>query len=182
MKLEIVKKAYRVKDPKSYFNSLDTNYYHNPDDAHWEYVHAESREKAKLMCTEYDNYINIVAQRVKSNDIVIFEGNETRRGTVMEILTSRKALAIRIASILRFPEDELFYVQSGYSGDIIFWWGLNSCGHTTNIDKAQTYTREYVIKYLLNGKDNEKVWAASHIKQHITQTVNSEHLDYTFKS
>jgi len=183
MELKIIKKAYKVRDPKSYFNSLDTNYYHNPDgDAHWEYVFAETREKAKLMCSDFDDYINIVAKRVKSNDIVLFEGREVRRGRIVEDIKRRNELAKRVASILRFPEYELFYVQSGYAGDIILWWGLNSCGHTTDITKAGIYTRDYVIKYLLAGKDNEKIWPASHIKQHITQCINSEHLDYNFKS
>jgi hypothetical protein len=80
-----------------------------------------------------------------------------------------------------YPDDTTFYVQNGYCGNSICWWGLNSCGYTTNIEKAQLYTKEDILNYFLNKRECDVIWLASHVLEHITKTVNSQHLDEKFK-
>jgi hypothetical protein len=39
-------------------------------------------------------------------------------------------------------KQELYYIQNGYVGNAILWWGVDSKGYTTDITKAGKYTKE----------------------------------------
>ncbi len=83
---------------------------------------------------------------------------------------------------MRFPETEMFYVQKGYVGNSCLWWALGNNGYTTDILKAEKYTREEILKSFVGLSNENRIWLASHVETKISSQVDSQHLDYNFVS
>lgn len=56
---------------------------------------------------------------------------------------------------------DLYYIQNGYVGNAILWWGIDSKGYTTDITKAGRYTKEEAQKIIQRPKDI--AWLCKHI-------------------
>lgn len=170
--LQIVKKAWKVIDPV-----IQDHYI---SEENWETVYAETAGEAKTKCSEKENYINVKCRRSEPNDIVLHEGNEIVRHKLEHDIEETKRIRFRKNKVLSFPETEMFYIQNGYVGNSVSWWGLESRGYTTDITKAQKYTRQEVLKRFVNAREEDRIWAASHVDQHISQHVDSQYLNHQF--
>ncbi len=173
MKLTIVKKAYNVKDPTVQWD------YYSPND-NWQKVFAKTAGEAKTWCSEKNSFITTKARRAKGSDIVLYDGQETERWRVLEALAEDKRREERLLKVMRFSENEMFYVQKGYVGNACYWWALGNRGYTTDLSKAEKYTREDILKHFIGRSEENKIWAASHVLTKISQQVDSQHLDYEF--
>ena len=58
-------------------------------------------------------------------------------------------------------EDKLYYIQNGWVGNAILWWGVNSKGYTTEIDKAGKYTYAEAKKIIERPQD--MAWECKHV-------------------
>ena len=176
LKLKIAKKAWWVKDPTVWEN--DT-----PEE-NWELVYGDSSTQAKLIFMthgEYTGYLSIKVKRSKANDRVIFEDRETKRHFVEERLKTREKIKAKTDAIMKFPDLSSFYVQHGYVGNCISFWGLGGCGYVTDISKAQKYTREQILKqFVSGGRDEDKIWLADEVEKKVVSTVDAQHVDYKF--
>lgn len=57
--------------------------------------------------------------------------------------------------------EKLYYIQNGYVGNAILWWGIDSKGYTTDINKAGKYSKEETIKIIQRPQDI--AWLCSYI-------------------
>lgn len=87
----------------------------------------------------------------------------------------------RSKEILKYPEEEHFYVQNGYVGNSILWWAKDGKGYTTNIDRAHKFTRQETLDNFVTSKKDYKPWPASHIEENISMHVNAEHVSTKFR-
>ncbi len=171
--LPILKKAYQVKDST-------VGWEFDAPDENWERVYAKTAGEAKTLCRNSNSFITTRAKRAKGSDIVLHEGHETERWRILEALKEDKRREERLLKVMQFPETEMFYVQKGYVGNSCYWWGLGNCGYTTDLNKAEKYTREDILKYFIGRSDENKIWAASHVEERVSRQVDSQHLDYKF--
>ncbi len=56
---------------------------------------------------------------------------------------------------------ELYYIQNGYVGNAILWWGIDSKGYTTDITKAGKYTKEQAKEIIQRPQD--VAWLCKHV-------------------
>ena len=56
---------------------------------------------------------------------------------------------------------ELYYIQNGYVGNAILWWGIDSKGYTTDITKAGKYTKEEAKKII--QRPQGVAWLCKHV-------------------
>lgn len=167
--LKIVRKAWEVKDP--------TVWERDASDENWQTVYAQTAGEAKSQCSEQEKFLNIQARRAKLADIVLYDGNEIARGVLLRQIAREERTKQRRDNVLRFPETEMFYIQNGYVGNSVMWWGLGSAGYTTDITKSQKYTRAEVLESFVNGRGEDRIWAASHVETKIKQHVDAQGLD-----
>ncbi len=173
--LPIVKKAYDVKDPT-------VGWEFDAHDENWERVYAKTAGEAKTLCGEQNSFISVIARRAKGSDIVLHNGQERTRWRILEAIEEDKRIKERISGVMRFPETEMFYVQKGYVGNCCLWWALGNNGYTTDILKAEKYTREEILKSFVGLSNENRIWLASHVETKISSQVDSQHLDYNFVS
>lgn len=57
--------------------------------------------------------------------------------------------------------EKLYYIQNGYVGNAILWWGVEGKGYTTDIEKAGKYTKEEAKKIIKRPQDI--AWLCSHV-------------------
>lgn len=55
-----------------------------------------------------------------------------------------------------------YYIQNGYVGNAVSWWGINSQGYTTDITKAGRYTEEE-MKRIVNTRPEDVAWPCDYI-------------------
>lgn len=78
--------------------------------------------------------------------------------------------------------EELYYIQNGYVGNAILWWGINSRGYTTDITKAGKYTKEEAEKIIQRPQDI--AWLCEHIDNNEKAkklTIDIQYLDTQFR-
>lgn len=171
MKLQLVKKAYQVKDP--------TVWDHDGPDENWEIVFAETQGQAKAQCRDFKDYTNIIARRSKENDRVLHEGKETDRWRALSHLKEEKRIQVRTNNILRYPETTLFFIQNGYVGNAVLFWAQGERGYTTDPGKAHKYTRQEVLDKFAKHRAEDRIWPVDHVEQHIRPFVDGQYLDAT---
>ena len=90
-----------------------------------------------------------------------------------------------VSEIIRILEEkELFYIQYGYLGNAILWWGKNSSGYTVNIKNAGKYTKDKAIAIINNRPNKDLAWLCSYIDNNVKAqvlTVENNNLDNSFK-
>ena len=75
-------------------------------------------------------------------------------------------------------EDKQFYIQSGWVGNAILWWGIDSKGYTTEIDKAGRYTYEEAKKII--QRPDDKAWECKHVDECLKahkRIIDGQYLD-----
>lgn len=113
---------------------------------------ADSRNKAKarlLSMVKYDDwklrfigdeltYLNIPIRRLKSADVVIFEGQEMGRWEIQPLIVKRERLA-KLDAILNDPTIKYCYIRKGD------YYRPNAKGYTSNLFEAGVYTKEDAV-------------------------------------
>jgi hypothetical protein len=181
--LPIIRKAYKVW----HRGMLDRNPYEGYEIETLPVTFANSPGEAKANAREVDDFsidgephafTDLKVIRAKGEDIIQTpEGQEIRRSLYGQRLKEAARIKERTEKVNRFPDDALFYIQNGYVGNAVCWWGLNSAGYVTNIDKAQTYSKAEVLERFVNGREEDRIWEASHVRQAIKRVVDSQFLD-----
>lgn len=155
-------------------------------------TYAESPSKAKSKASElYDfeidgdthTYTDIKVRRAKWADwIKLDDGEKVIRTTLERKLKEDKKVSERRAKVEAYPDNAMFYIQNGYVGNAVLWWGLNSSGYVCDILKAQRYTKEYVLKHFCDGREEDIIWEANHVLECTKLIVDGQFLKKEFKS
>jgi len=177
--LPVVKKAYFVKDPTVW----EGGEYCPPEEG-WELVYANNLGLAKQLCTETRGiYTNIRGRRSPGNDIILYNGTEIKRYILQENQKEADRIRERTNKVVLYPETEMFYIQArGFVGNSCLWWALGGSGYTTDIEKAQKYTRKEVLDRFVKGREHDKIWPVSHVDTVVKKHVDAQYLDYDQQS
>jgi hypothetical protein len=76
-------------------------------------------------------------------------------------------------------KEKLYYIQNGYVGNAILWWGKESRGYTTDINQAGKYTKEEAKRIIQRPEDI--AWECSHIdncKKAHKLIIDTQYLNY----
>tara|TARA_R110002049_G_scaffold224712_4_gene396516 strand:+ start:12137 stop:12712 length:576 start_codon:yes stop_codon:yes gene_type:complete len=186
-KLKLVKKGWHVYHegmigygPEIYNSIEDTPV-----------VYAETAGKAKSGATapyEWDleagggepEYKDLKVKRAKDSDLYEFEDGLEKK-EFAKIRAQRIRLKEMRDKINSLPADATFYVQNGFVGNAMLFWGLGSSGYTAKLEKAQEYTKEYILEHFVPGRENDIIWYSKHIKECTTLMVDGQHVNYDFK-
>lgn len=79
-------------------------------------------------------------------------------------------------------QDTMYYIQYGYIGNAICWWGENSRGYTSDINKAGKYTKEETEKIIQRPEDI--AWPCDYIDNAIEAQkliIDSQYLNPTYR-
>ena len=74
--------------------------------------------------------------------------------------------------------EDLYYIQNGYIGNAILWWGVDSKGYTTDITKAGKYTKEKAQEIIQRPQD--VAWPCKYVaktKEARKLIVDGQYLD-----
>ena len=176
--MKVIKRAWRVW----VHSHLDETNYNNAD--YVPHIYANTLKEAKAKCDLYDaknehgdkaRYIDIKARRSPHNDVVQYNGEEMERWRYEDRLIKEK----RNAKIQALEADEMYYVQDSrsYCGNSVFWWAKESRGYTTELNNAEKYTKDEIVKRFLNGRDSDVIWKASHVEKHIRTHIDAQYLE-----
>jgi hypothetical protein len=173
--MKTVKKAYQVVDPTIWENNTESRDIW--DNA--ELIYAETQSKAKALLRDKESYLNIKTKRDKELDIVLYNGKETKRYLIKKQQEQAKRKEQILSKLLALPENEMYYIQDnrGYVGNSVLWWGYDGNGYTTELNKAQKYSREEVIKHFVDGRHSDVIWRASHVETKIRTHVDMQYLE-----
>ena len=181
MKFQIVKKAWHV----FHIGMIGTppEHFPAPDETPVVYANTEGEAKAQASAP-YDFYLpdgethkftDLRCIRARNYDIVIFNDQQTERFKAEHQILHEAWVNKRRKAVLKYPETEMFYVQNGYVGNAMLFWGLNSSGYTANISKAQKYTRAEVLGRFVGGREQDIIWPASHIDSVVIMVADGQH-------
>ena len=76
--------------------------------------------------------------------------------------------------------EQLYYLQAGYVGNAILWWGQNHCGYTTDLAKAGKYTKAQCKQVTRLAGRTERAWPVEYVDKHLQAkivVVDSQYLD-----
>ena len=75
--------------------------------------------------------------------------------------------------------EELFYVQDkrSYVGNDMLWWALNGQGYTTDLSRAQTYTKEEAFK-LHKDRGTDMPWPKKYIDGKTRPAVDMQYVEH----
>ncbi len=91
--------------------------------------------------------------------------------------------AMRIYESQPDVKEELFYIQNGYVGNAILWWGIDSKGYTSDITKAGKYPQSVAFAQA-DMRSEDVAWPCSYIDKCIVAQkliIDSQYLDYSLK-
>lgn len=170
----MIKKAYKVysfEEYKNYFPPLDITDCIT--------VFAETNQKAKTKYLEshpFNDYIDLRAKRYPQHDLI--------DGIYRWILDADAERAAKKAKRVEFlesqSEETMFYIQNGYVGNSVLFWALGGSGYTSNVEKAQKYTKEEVLNKFVGGREEDRIWVASHVESKISKHVDMQYLENEF--
>lgn len=173
MAIEILKKAWRLStknmsEPWFYVNEI---YYGTKGQAKAQAI--INNDNAELLTDDEFNFMTVRVLRCKEHDIIFYNGEKNYRYNI--------GMIDRNLKIKNLPADKMYYVQDrrNYVGNSVLWWGLNSNGYTTNIDKAHKFTKQEVQQFI-NGRPTDIIWESSHVEQGILRHVDGQKLNRDF--
>lgn len=188
MKETILKKAFKVWHEGMLIDSFYGDY--TIDDLPITY--AKTPSEAKSLGHFLDDYeidgkphdfTDIKVIRSKNNDILMLEnGEKIERCKLASKIRNEKRIKERIDKINRFPDNTNFYIQNGFVGNSVLWWAANGNGYTTDISKAQLYTKEEVLKRFVKGREEDIIWNAKHIIENIRTHVDHQYLNKDYRA
>lgn len=166
--VKTIKKCYKVWD---YLNSDGEEW----GDNYVEYIMANSREEAKAnFSDQHVQYIDRKAIRHPNGDDVELNGENMKRHRVWPIMRRIE----RNEKIDSLPNDDMYYVQKGIVGNDVLFWAKGSSGYVCSIDSAEKYTKDEIVAHFKNGREEDVIWPASHIEQHIKRVVDMQYLSH----
>jgi hypothetical protein len=183
----IIKKAFRVWHQ----GMLSDNPYEGYRIDDIPVVYANSPGEAKSVAKEpYDWTINgdepkftdLKVQRAPDMDIVLFDENGMQRRQVDELLKQRKRTEERKKAVERFPDGTNFFIQNGYVGNSVLWWAKNSNGYTTDMQKAELFTKQEVLDRFVSGRKEDIIWESEHVLSNMRTHVDGQYLSPEFKA
>ena len=154
-------------------------------------VYANTPSEAKSKASEPNDweidgkepkYTDLKVRRDKSYDKVMFEGDSTHRWQAENIQNSRKRTEERRAAVERFPDGSCFYVQNGYVGNSVLWWGRRSSGYVSEIQKAELYTKQEILDNFVSGREEDIIWEAKHVLDNVRSHVDGQYLSKEYKA
>lgn len=179
--MELVKKAYKVwhdgmisENPHEGYTieSLPIVYADTPGEA-------KSNSREPFDCELYGMeplFTDLKVRRAPGADKVIFEGFEKKRWQVEMIQEERKRIERRRKAVERFPDDSFFYIQNGYVGNSVYWWGKDYNGYTCDITKAGLYSKQEVLDNFITGRPEDIIWESGHVLANVRQHVDGQYL------
>ena len=60
-------------------------------------------------------------------------------------------------------DEEMYYIQNGFSGNALVWWAKDSKGYTSNLNEAGEYTKEFAFNQVSCGRSGEYAWLCSYV-------------------
>lgn len=181
MKFEIVKKAFIVWHRGML--GYRPEFYDDINDI--EVTYAKSPGEAKAWCGhryDYDidgkdaTFLDLRVKRAKWADKIKFEDRIVTRGQAERALESAKRIEKRRKLVEKYPDDTMFYIQRGYVGNAMLFWGLNSNGYTCKLDRCQKYTKSEVLKRFLDSNPDDRIWPADHIESNTSIMVDGQNV------
>ncbi len=82
------------------------------------------------------------------------------------------------------PYEEEYYIQHGYIGNAICWWGKNYAGYTAHFEKAGRYSKPEAVEIINNKPKDDEAWLCSHVdncKEALVLTIEVGNLDRDFR-
>jgi hypothetical protein len=133
----------------------------------------------KMNNGEYPTFTDYKVRRAKRYDKVRYEDSVIPRHLAESRIDKEKVIYDRLNHINKFSDDTMFYVQRGYVGNAILFWGLNSSGYTCKLEKAQQYTKQEIINDFIKrpSNPNDRFIPATHIQEIATLMVDGQHLE-----
>lgn len=170
-----IQKAYKVysfSEWKDSFPPLDI------EDTLTIYADSQSRAKANYIESHpFDEYLDLRAKRYPDHDLI----NGRKRSVVEQESKENARIAKNIAFVMQYADNCLFYIQNGFVGNSVSFWALGGKGYTCDIDKAQKYTKQQVLdKFVGLGREEDRIWLASHIESKIKKHVDMQYLETQF--
>lgn len=73
--------------------------------------------------------------------------------------------------------EQLFYLQDSrsYVGNDVVWWSLNGNGYTTDLSKAQTYTKD-MAQRMHNARPSDIPWPKDYIDGKTRPAVDFQYI------
>jgi nitrogen fixation-related uncharacterized protein len=74
--------------------------------------------------------------------------------------------------------EKLYYIQNGYIGNAVLWWGIDSKGYTTDFEKAGKYTKEEAKRIIQRPED--RAWECNYVDKNIKARkliIDGQYLD-----
>jgi hypothetical protein len=185
--MELIKKAFRVWHDGMLSDNPHEGYRINELPV----TYADSPGEAKSLATEpfewtlYDDepkFTDLKVRRAAGMDKVMFEGDEKKRWQVEMMNREQKRIEKRRQAVDRFPDNSHFYIQNGYVGNSVLWWGKNSNGYTSDIHKAELYTKQEVLEQFVNGREEDVIWESEHIHENIRSHVDGQYLSKEYRA
>lgn len=78
-------------------------------------------------------------------------------------------------------EETFYYIKNGFVGNAVLWWGQDSKGYTTDINKAGRYTKEESLKIIKRPEDT--AWECDYIDNNLMARktiIDMQYLDAVF--
>lgn len=79
-------------------------------------------------------------------------------------------------------KEKLYYIQNGWVGNAVLWWGKDSHGYTTEIDKAGKFTKEETKKIIQRPEDI--AWECNHVDANLKAhklVIDGQYLNQRYK-
>ena len=89
-----------------------------------------------------------------------------------------------LLEVLEDRPEEMYYIQNGYVGNAILWWGKDHSGYTAHFNNAGRYTKDEAIKIINNRPNDDYAWLCSHVdsnKEAHVQVIEIGNLDREFR-
>lgn len=187
MKYKVVQKAYKawVHSMLPEYDLYSDLYDKTPDSIEITYANNISDAKRKIDIRGEKNFygeaatwIDIKCKRVKRYDKVEYKGTIWLRYQCEANIEYEKKKVERLQSFTNLNDSDYYYVQDArrYVGNSVSWWALNDNGYTTDISKAQKYTKDEILKRGNNWRETDIIWNAKHVEANIKQHVDIQYL------
>ncbi len=74
--------------------------------------------------------------------------------------------------------EELYYLQDkrSYVGNDILWWAKSGMGYTTDLSKAEVYTKEKALNQH-QCRESDIPWPKKYVDQHTRPAVDMQYVD-----
>ena len=75
----------------------------------------------------------------------------------------QRQMAAELLEALEDRPEEMYYIQNGYVGNAMLWWGKDHSGYTSHFNRAGRYTKDEAIKIINNRPNDDCAWLCSHV-------------------